>query len=109
MKSPELRERLGERVSAAILIVRMRDHVQVKVDARESLSVVRVRLDGAALAETAGVTFESRLLASESLQNGRWRYVGELEVGERAQMIQVIVQTVAGRVASVTVPLGDRQ
>lgn len=105
LKSPEFRERIGERVPATILVDRRGNRAEIQVDARESLGVVRLRVDGANLDQVAAKDFEARLLASEAQGNGRWRYAADLAIGRASRRLQVIVQTVAGRVASVTVPL----
>jgi len=108
LKSFELRERLVERLPATISVTRRREGIAVQVEARESLSLVRVRIDGTPLEAGTIAGFEARLLGSETTSDGRWRYGADLALGIDSAKIQVIVQTVAGRVASVTVPMGSR-
>ena len=77
--------------------------LRVEVRAREALSVVRMRLDQVAREFD---TFEADLLASRQREDGELIYRAFLPRNLEGRSLQLLVQTVTGRVASTTIRRG---
>jgi hypothetical protein len=108
VKSVDVQERLKEQSVATVQVQPQAGGLLLQVDAREHLSFVRLRLDDQAVPEAVVRPFESELLASAQPRDGgviRYQAVyGGPRNGER---LQVLLQSVAGRSASVTLSLAE--
>ncbi|MFN3244788.1 MAG: hypothetical protein ACE37K_25010 [Planctomycetota bacterium] len=105
LKSEVRRRRLGEREAATFTFERGPSGPRIVVDSRETLSVVRLvgeRFDD----ELAAHAFAERLLASRTLQAGRFRYQATLPDGLDRGRFQVRVGTLRGGIASSTFRVG---
>ncbi|MCC6670808.1 MAG: hypothetical protein IT458_07100 [Planctomycetes bacterium] len=108
LKSLEVGERLRERAAAAIEVRREGRGVLVRIDSREPVSIVRLRLDRVPLRGAEAAEFERRLLHSATLLEGRvLRHEATWDAPLSGRHLQVLVQTQAGGVASVTVALRE--
>jgi hypothetical protein len=108
MKSVDARERVRVSVPVGIEVVPVRGGVRVRVDSSEALSFVRLRRDGDGVPAAAASAFEAELLASARAHDAWLRAEADLPLAGHGRLLQVLVQTVAGRVASVTVELEGR-
>jgi hypothetical protein len=106
LKSESVRQRLRERGAASLSLVDDRNGPQVVVDTAESLSVAR--LAGGA-DPAAAATFERELLASMRREGERFRYRATLPALPRGAVVQVLVGTLRGDVASATFAPGRPQ
>ncbi|MCA8953301.1 MAG: hypothetical protein KDE27_27565 [Planctomycetes bacterium] len=101
LKSESVRRRLRDHSAAGLSLVDGDAGPELVVDADESLSAVRLRaeppLDGA-VAER----FANELLASLESEGGRFRYRARLPAAAAGHLIQVLVATIRGSVASAT-------
>ncbi len=83
--------------------------LELDVTALDSLTIARFVADGTAIDDPAVDAFELEFLGSEKVVDGRYSYraivPGEVHAGRRR--VQVLVQTVTGRVASSTTDLRD--
>ena len=109
LKGVEAMQELRDR-SAAHIEVERRDGsvtVQVDVPAPESLAVVRLRLDSTLLRGAALDRFEAALLAGvqPDRETGVLHYQAVYPAALEGELLQVLVQTTSGRVASETVRL----
>lgn len=108
LKSESVRQRLRERSAARLALVDDGGRPEVVVDVAESLSVARLR--GAADLPAADVgAFERQLLASMRRDGDRFRYRAPLPAAARGGIVQVLVGTIRGDVASATFAPGRPQ
>ncbi len=107
MKSADVRDRLRNFGPAKIDVSGSRHAVRIVLDSSEAVSFLRIRLDLETLVGPAVQGFEERLLASEQRREGRFQYTGKLAGPFRGRLLQVLVQTVTGSVASKTMDLGS--
>jgi hypothetical protein len=105
MKSADARDRLANFGPARITVTGSRNAARVAIDSSEALSFARMRVDLKTLRGPKVASFEERLLVSEQRQDGRFRYKAELAEPLQGRRLQVLVQTVTGSSASVTVDL----
>lgn len=103
LKTVEVLARIDERVPARVRVERLEGVLVVSVEARESLSYVRMRIDDAPVMDSEFADFERRLLRSVRHQDGILFYQADYPLLPSGARLQVLVQTVAGRAASVTV------
>jgi hypothetical protein len=107
LKSVDASERITERQAAHISVSAAQDRLVVAVNAQQPLSFLRLRVDGAPLPLPAATGFERALLDSVQQDGTRWRYTAPLMLPAGAHMLQVLVQTVGGRVSSTTAVLRE--
>lgn len=105
IKSAEIRQDLRALLPATPDVEVVESGWLVRVDAQESLSFVRLRLDGVALRGPVFDAFERDLLASARSEPGRVLYEALYSTPPAGDRLQVLLQTVTGRVASATIPL----
>jgi hypothetical protein len=109
MKSADARDRLANFGPARVAITASRNAIRLDIDSSEAVSFLRLRVDRKTLAGPAVQGFEERLLASEQRLEDRFHYSAELAGPVAGRRLQVLVQTVTGRIASKTVALEDRK
>ena len=110
VKSVDVQERLKEQSVASVQMHRQAGGLLIQVDARESLSFVRLRLDGESLPDEVVRSFESELLGSAQARDGGViRYQALYNGPRQGARLQVLLQSVAGRGTSVTLSLEDAQ
>ena len=83
---------------------------RIKVAAKEALSAVALRLDGdsSALDDGFVTKFEKQLLDSQQKDAALYRYDAVCRLPRSGRLLQVLVQTQAARISSVTWTLGGR-
>lgn len=109
LKSAACRQDLAERSRAAIEFVRAGGRTIVHVRADDALGAAALRVDGRALDSVRSGEFSQGLIGSETaLDGGEFEYETPLPSGIGGRFLQVLVRTVAGDVASVTVDLEER-
>lgn len=101
LKGVACRQRLTEEAAATIQLSRVRGGVSVGVRARDGISFVRMRVDDRLVEGENFDRFERRFLDSGRATADGFDYSGELAVGD-GRLVQVLLQTVTGRVASAT-------
>jgi hypothetical protein len=102
LKSAAVRQRLRERSAAAFALD---GGDTLVVESAESLSSVRLRVDPPLPPEQARA-FAADLLSSLQGEGGRFRYRAPLPPGARGGLVQVLVATIRGAVASATLQPG---
>lgn len=103
LKSPETLRRL-ERASPGVLrLEQAPDGWLVTVDAEDSLSLVRVRVDGRPIRSEEFDAFERDLLGSVVRRGDHFFYSTVYHAPPTGSRVQLLIQTVTGRVGSVTV------
>jgi hypothetical protein len=103
LKGPAVRQRLRERSTAVLEVVRRDGRPWLLVDARESLSLVQVRQQGQTLQGPQAAALQAALLASlQREESGRFRYEAPLELPLQSGTFQVLLGTIAGNVVSAT-------
>lgn len=108
LKSEIVRRRLDERAAARIELLDGPGGPRVVVDAGESLSTVRLLGRGEPVDAAAADAFAAALLGSQTRAGERLRYEAPLPpVG--GGLVQVVVGTLRGRVASATFAPGGRR
>lgn len=108
LKSETVRRRLREGSAAAVTLVEdgQDEGAVVVVDTAESLTAVRLRAEPALDREVA-LVFEAELLASLENVGGRFRYRARLPAAADGRLVQVLVATIRGSVASATFRPGE--
>ena len=109
LKGVEAQQELGDR-SAALIDVQRRDGrlaLRVEVPAPESLAVLRMRVDSQPLRGPEFDRLEAALLAAVEQGDGFLVYEAESALELQGELLQVLVQTTSGRVASETVRLDE--
>lgn len=107
LKSESVRQRLRERSAAGFSLVPGPSGPELVVDAAESLSAVRLRCEPA-LADDIASRFAADLLSSLENDGQRFRYRAPLPAAARG-LVQVLVATIRGSVASATFTPGSDQ
>ncbi len=102
LKSDSVRQRLLERSIASLTLADLPEGLGIAVDARESLSVARLRPVGTAVDDAVLAAFERALLESMRREGDRFRYAAPLPAELRGAALQVLVGTIRGNVASAT-------
>lgn len=100
LKSEAVRQRLCERRVAALSLQEVGDRRRVVVEARDSISLVRLVATG--LPADAAASFERELLANLRMQGPGLRYEAWLPEVPPGHLVQVSVATIRGAVASAT-------
>lgn len=100
LKSEAVRQRLRERRVAALAVQEVGNRRRVVVEARDSLSLVRLTAPG--LAPAAAAAFERELLANLRVLGPGLRYEAWLPELAPGALVQVAVATIRGAVASAT-------
>jgi hypothetical protein len=106
LKSESTRQKLRDNAVAAISLA---GGTRLRIDAQESISAVRLRLEGRPWTGSAALDFERELLASLRRVDARFAYEAELPPDLAGRTAQVLVGTLTGRVASVTLAVGARR
>ena len=106
LKSAEARTALDESGPASIQIEREKRVWRVKVTAKEPISAVAVRLDGNLIDSTVAEAFERSLLDSRSGGPNEYQYSALWSV-PGGRRLQILIETDAARVSSVTQSLKD--
>ncbi len=106
LKSAEARTALDESGPASIQIEREKRVWRVKVSAKEPISAVAVRLDGNLIDATVAEAFERSLLDSRSGGPDEYQYSALWSVSG-GRRLQILIETDAARVSSVTQSLKD--
>lgn len=101
LKSAAVRQRLRERSAAAFSLLNEGDGDEIVVESAQSLSAVRLRAEPP-LPAAAAQRFTADMLASLESREGRFRYRAALPAEARGRLIQVLVATIRGAVASAT-------
>jgi hypothetical protein len=109
LKSVDVLERIRAATPADIGLRRTGEGMRVEVSAREALSFARLRAEPGGVDPAALERFSDELLASLDRGAGGLRYSALLPAAAASERVQVLVQTVAGRVASVTFALRELQ
>ena len=111
LERPARPQELGDRSAASIDLAWSGDRRVLTIDVPEpeSLAVVRMILDSEAIQGAEFERFEAELLANVESVEGEslLRYKAELPSIPQGQLLQVLVRTTSGRVASETVRLQD--
>lgn len=106
LKEFATRERLRTAMPAEIEVTAAGDVVAVRVRSADGLALVRLRTRGALIAEPLASEFEAELLQSaQESRAGPLVYTATLPRKAVGDTLQVLVQTITGRIASTTVPL----
>ena len=108
LKTVDVQTRVTNQMPAQLEMELVEGGVRVRVQAEESLSFVRMRLDEQPVGGAAFTQFENELLSSGVPEGvgGRLVYEGVLVGQPRGERLQLLVQTVTGRVASMTIGIG---
>ncbi len=104
LKSRDSESRIASALPVALSVAVDDRGLWVEVEGEDTLSAARLAVDSRAV-DRGAAEFEQSLLASARESDGRWRYRGRLSPVPRGRFLQVLVQTVSGRVASTTVAL----
>ncbi|MHC5066143.1 MAG: hypothetical protein ACYTG5_19460 [Planctomycetota bacterium] len=107
LKDSSLEQALDDFEAASATCVRTDSGLRIQVSAKESLSYLRLSLDSIAQSGPEFESFERALIASESLVNGAYEYGSEWKMTPPTGRLQILMQTVGGRVVSRTIELGD--
>lgn len=103
LKSEPVRQRLRQKSYAAFDLQRRRGGgLQLRIEARESLAVLRLRQGDQAITGPAFEALQAALLASVQQQGDRLVYTAELQLPLAEEPLQVMVATIVGNVASAT-------
>jgi len=102
LKSVNTRRRLERSSPGVLSLAWAEDGVRVTASLEASLSIVRCRVDGAVSRGPAFEAFERDLMASVEQRGERFHYSATLSAPEGIGRVQLLVQTVTGRVASTT-------
>jgi len=102
LKSEPVRSRLRESSKATVTFEWRAGRLWLVVVASESVASVRLRQAGGAIDEPAAAELQQRLLASRQPDGGRWRYEAAVDLPLAPGLVQVLVLTIAGTVASTT-------
>lgn len=108
LKSGSVRQRLREGSAAGFSLVSGADGSELVVDAAESLSAVRLRSEPS-LSDAASDDFAAALLSSVQSIDGRFHYRAPLPAGAQGRLVQILVATIRGSVASATFAPGSDQ
>jgi len=100
LKSEAVRQRLRERRVAALSLQEVGNRRRVVVEARDSLSLVRLQASG--MPDAAAAAFERELLANLRILGPVLRYEAWLPELPPGALVQVAVATIRGAVASST-------
>ena len=92
----------GQMLAGVLSLAWAEDGVRVTASLEASLSIVRCRVDGAVSRGPAFEAFERDLMASVEQRGERFHYSATLSAPEGIGRVQLLVQTVTGRVASTT-------
>ncbi|MCR9247150.1 MAG: hypothetical protein NXI31_19125 [bacterium] len=106
LKSESVRRRLRDGSAAGVTLVETREGPMIEIDSAESLSRARLRGEPAFDA-AAAEAFAAELLGSLQAEGGRFRYRARLPDGADRRLVQVLVATIGGAVASATFEPGD--
>jgi hypothetical protein len=105
LKSVDVADRLARSQPAAVNVERIPGGLELDVAARESISFLRLRVDDRVPADADFDTFHRAFLASLTLDADTLRYRAVLPTAIRGARLQVLVQTITGRVGSVSIDL----
>ena len=105
LKSAGVQAQVNRELPAVLQVRRAGDRLQVEIDSAESLSFARVRLGTRSQRSAEIEAFERELMLSVTESGDRYLYRASLPVPGDQPTLQLLVQTVAGRVASTTVLL----
>jgi hypothetical protein len=105
LKSIDAVESIDNETAARIALRRTGDRFELTIDADADLSFVRFRLDGAGVPPAGATGIERELLGSAARTGARMRYAVLLPQSMHGRRLQVLAQTVPGRVASSTFEL----
>jgi hypothetical protein len=107
LKSVDVADRLSRSSPAQVEVRRAGNDLTLALEAREAVSFVRLRLDEQACDGDAFAEFHRRLLGSRSGDGTRLLYRAPLPPLRAGTRLQVLVQTVTGRVGSTTLDLRE--
>jgi hypothetical protein len=107
LKSVACRQRLRDTAPATIAVERAASGVTIRVRAAESLSLVRLRVDGQPLPADESDELQRALLRSARQGDEHLLYEAVLARVPPGRFLQVLLQTVGGRPMSTTVDLGE--
>lgn len=107
LKSVDTLARIRRAMPAGIEVRTAESGARVVVEADEGLAAVRLRVDGRPLEGEPAQRAESALLASERLSGDKFAYDAVIGLPRRWRTLQVLLQTVGGRFASVTALRGS--
>jgi hypothetical protein len=109
LKSESTRQRLRERSVAALDLVQRDGRVWLRIDAAESLSLVRVRQGSRAIEGEPAASFQAALLGSLQREGVRFRYEAPLQLPLGPGPFQVLIATIGGNATSATLDAGGVQ
>ena len=107
LKSVDVADRLLRSSPAQVDLRRAGNDLTLGLDAREAVSFVRLRLDEQTCEGEAFAEFHRRLLGSRRGDGARLLYGAPLPALRAGTRLQVLVQTVTGRVGSTTIDLRE--
>jgi hypothetical protein len=107
LKSVDVADRLARDRPAGVQARRVAGGLELDVTARETLSFLRLRLDDRILAADEFDAFHRAFLASRAAEVDGLRYRAVLPAQLRGERLQVMVQTITGRVGSVSLDLEE--
>jgi len=105
LKSLDVRSAVDRASPAVLEVTQNGNSLAIHVSVVESLSLVRMRGDGTPMRGVDVDAFEQRLMSSVRQDDDRLVYDAEFVPSWPIMTLQLLVQTVSGRVASATMPL----
>jgi len=105
LKSVDVADRLARSRPAALQVQRVPGGLELQIVARESISFVRLRLDDQVVAHGGFDRFHRALLASRTVGPDMLHYRAVLPTLPHGNRLQVLLQTITGRVGSVSLDL----
>jgi hypothetical protein len=106
LKSVDVADRVTRDQPASVQVERTSGGLAFVVLAQETISFLRVRVDDEAVAGLAFEAFHRELLASHTPADAALRYAAVLPLPAHGKRMQVLVQTISGRVGSLSLDLG---
>lgn len=107
LKSVDVADRLTRNQPAAVRVAHVPHGLQVDVEARESISFLRLRVDDEVLGGAEFDLFHRAFLASRAPREDALHYRAVLPIEIDGYRLQVLVQTNTGRVGSLSFDLSD--
>lgn len=104
LKAVDVADKIARSAPAEIVLRRESGRLWLELTTREAVSFVRLRVDQQVSAGVEFDAFHERLLASRRSQDTQATYRAELPIAAGSRL-QVVVQTVTGRVGSATLDL----
>ena len=107
LKSVDVADRLARSQPASVTLRRAGAGLAIEVVAQETISFLRLRVDDRVLEGPDFDRFHRAFLASRATTDVALSYGAELPVVPRGLRLQVLVQTMTGRVGSVSMDLRE--